>query len=142
MSQPLWTEEIMSIASMEWLPTILDWARGQIQKTGAGSKDLHRYELALEEAIVNIIHYAYPLREGPVRITSRFHPNRDLEFVLCDEGNPFNPLLAIPDMQVETPISEMREGGMGILLMRKNVDEVFYERRSEGNVLTLRKKIP
>jgi len=135
------TEEILSIASMEWLPTLLDWVRTQIAKTGASSKDTHRYELALEEAIVNIINYAYPLKEGPIRIKSCFHANRDLEFIISDEGEAFNPLLALPDMQSEIPVSEMREGGKGIFLMRKNVDEILYERQGNSNTLTLRKKV-
>lgn len=96
--------------------------------------------LAMEEAVVNVMDYAYPVGTyGDVNILA--HANDDcLEFVISDTGTPFDPT---QKEEVDTTLSveERRIGGLGIHLVRKIMDSISYERVDGKNVLSLRKKL-
>ena len=55
-------------------------------------------------------------------------------------GKPFDPTV---QAEVDTTLSanERNIGGLGIHIMRQNMDSINYERMDNLNVLTLRKKI-
>ena len=101
--------------------------------------DLRKLELALEESLVNIIQHAYPDSPGGIEI--HFTPYYDyLIFTLRDQGFPFNPLLAQPKI-ASGSLEERTEGGLGLLLIREFMDEMYYTRQDPYNILTLVKKI-
>ena len=96
--------------------------------------------LALEEAVVNIMNYAYPKGSfGKIDITASYSDGT-LIFTLSDAGTPFDPTKASnPDTLL--PAEERPIGGLGIHLVRQIMDEVSYEYRDNHNILTLKKKI-
>ena len=96
--------------------------------------------LAVEEAVVNVIEYAYPHgTEGNVGITMMFDGHR-LKVVIDDSGVAFDPTA---EKKVDTTLSaeERRVGGLGIHLVRELMDSINYERVNGHNILTLRKQI-
>lgn len=96
--------------------------------------------LALEEAVVNVMDYAYPNGEqGDVTIEAK-SDKKSLVFVISDSGIPFDPT---QKEEVDTTLSaeERSIGGLGIHLVRNIMDNVNYERLDGKNVLTLVKKI-
>lgn len=96
--------------------------------------------LAIEEAVVNVIDYAYePNTQGSVTIKAKSNGTR-LKFVIIDAGTPFDPT---QKAEVDTTLSakERPIGGLGIHLVRQIMDSVEYERMGSLNVLTLRKNI-
>ena len=95
-------------------------------------------QLAVEEAVVNVMEYAYPTDKTgdvSVRMTSDGHR---LKIIITDSGIPFNPTEAAT---ADTTLSaeERPIGGLGIFLVRKLMDSINYERIDGKNVLTLRK---
>lgn len=99
-----------------------------------------RLQLSVEEIVVNVIDYAYPLgMKGDITVKMMWN-GKSLKIVVVDSGVMFDPTL------VETPdISLMAEerqvGGLGIHLVRKLMDSVNYEREDGKNILTLIKNI-
>ena len=96
--------------------------------------------LAVEEAVVNVIEYAYPAgTEGNVDTTMMFDGHR-LKVVIDDSGVAFDPTA---EKKVDTTLSaeERRVGGLGIHLVRELMDSINYERVNGHNILTLRKQI-
>ncbi len=98
--------------------------------------------LALEEALVNVIQYAYP--EGTVGdISLTAHASTDkktLSFELRDKGVAFNPLeVSVPDLTLS--VEERPIGGLGIFLVKQLMDSVTYQRIGDENVLTMSKGI-
>jgi sigma-B regulation protein RsbU (phosphoserine phosphatase) len=96
--------------------------------------------LAIEEAVVNVMNYAYPTgTKGEVRIEAAANEER-LRFVISDDGIPFDPTAR---GEVDTTLSaeERGIGGLGIHLVRRIMDSINYERINHQNVLTLRKNI-
>ena len=98
--------------------------------------------LAVEEAVVNIMNYAYPEGTRAV-ILIEVDADADLEtltFVLRDEGVAFDPT-AYQEVDVDTHVGQQKVGGLGIHLMRHYMDTLTYERKDGENVLTMTKKI-
>ena len=96
--------------------------------------------LALEEAVVNVMLYAYP--EGTrasVEVEATLAAD-SLTFRVIDSGKPFDPTAA-PDVNLNAGVEERPIGGLGIHLVRTIMDEVSYERRDDKNILTMIKKL-
>ncbi|MBR1447148.1 MAG: SpoIIE family protein phosphatase [Prevotella sp.] len=96
--------------------------------------------LAIEEAVVNVMQYAYPEgTTGTVNIVATI-ADGVLSFVISDSGKPFDPTAKT---EVDTTLSaeERPIGGLGIHLVRQIMDDVTYERKDNKNVLTLKKNL-
>lgn len=96
--------------------------------------------LVLEEAVTNVIMYAYPKEEHEFIYLSADIKDGSLVFVLTDSGKEFDPTL-IPDADISLSAEERQIGGLGIFLIRQIMNEVKYERIDNKNVLTLEKKL-
>ena len=110
------------------------------QTVGFDSNDTLLITVAVEEAVVNVMKYAYPQgKSGDVTIEAASNDVR-LKFTIIDSGKPFDPTV---QAAVDTSLSAMERkiGGLGIHIMRQNMDSINYERIDNLNVLTLRKKI-
>jgi sigma-B regulation protein RsbU (phosphoserine phosphatase) len=97
--------------------------------------------LALEEAVSNVIMYAYPKgSDGLVDIEAIVRKG-SLEFILSDNGVAFDPTAA-PEADVTLDVEDRPIGGLGIFLVRNIMDEVKYTRSHDGkNILSMTKKI-
>ena len=96
--------------------------------------------LALEEAVVNVMTYGYPEgTKGYVEISAQ-SDNNILKFVISDSGIPVDPTIQ-EEVDTTLPVDQRRIGGLGIFLVRKMMDSVKYEYRDEHNVLTLKKNL-
>ncbi len=122
--------------NLEKATAFLDSGLGEL----VSPRILLQAELALEEAYVNVAHYAYPGAEGEVTLElSVDEEQRILELRLLDQGIPFNPLEeSAPDLSLSS--KEREVGGLGIFLVRKNMDAVLYDYQDGQNILTMRKK--
>ena len=97
-----------------------------------------KIRLAVEEAVVNVMEYAYPKgSKGEVSIRAVSNGKR-LKFVITDSGIPFNPT-KVAATNTMLSVEERPVGGLGILLVRELMDSINYERIDGKNVLTLRK---
>lgn len=96
--------------------------------------------LVLEEAVVNVINYAYPKEEHQfIYLSARLHEGSVI-LVLTDTGKEFDPTMA-PEADVTLDAEDRQIGGLGIFLIRQIMNEVKYERIEGKNVLTLEKKL-
>ncbi|MBO6168695.1 MAG: SpoIIE family protein phosphatase [Bacteroidales bacterium] len=96
--------------------------------------------LALEEAVTNVVMYAYTDgADGPVEIDAAVRPG-EIVFTVSDTGKAFDPTAA-PEVDITKSADERKIGGLGIHLVRKLMDDVTYKRENAKNVLTMTKKI-
>lgn len=121
------------------LPLFLEDIAGE---TAMDAAEMMSLNVALEEALVNVIRYAYPQSEiGKIVLSSVWDKkNRELCFCLKDWGKAFDPL-TVPEADVTLSLEERPIGGLGIFLMRKIMDEVAYKREGDCNMLIMKKEI-
>ena len=99
-----------------------------------------KLRLAVEEAVVNVIDYAYPAdTEGSIEVRMMWD-GKKLKVMIIDSGVPFDPTVR---EKTDTTLSaeERQIGGLGILLVRELMDAMNYERMDGKNVLTLMKEL-
>ena len=121
---------------IQQIPTLAEW----IDSIGVPEELNMPINLALEEAVSNVMLYAYPeTKSGRVLVECVKAPG-ELVFTISDSGIPFDPTQqAEPDITLSA--EERSIGGLGIHLVRQIMNEVRYERKEEKNILTLVKKI-
>ncbi len=128
-------------AEVNQLTTVNDFIGTELEKYGCSPKVQMQVELAVEEIFVNIANYAYhpELGEAEVDVDAGGDPPT-VTIRFLDRGKPFNPLDR-EDVDV-TASAESREiGGLGIFLVKKNMDDVEYSYEDGKNILTIRKKL-
>jgi anti-sigma regulatory factor (Ser/Thr protein kinase) len=126
-------------AKFEILDEIREYVGEKARLAGFSEKDVYSVQLAADEAASNVIEHAYAgISDGSLNLTCEFENNR-LVITLLDHGRPFDPSrVAQPDVKAD--LTDRKIGGLGIYLMRKLMDEVRYEARPSGNLLTLIKR--
>jgi sigma-B regulation protein RsbU (phosphoserine phosphatase) len=111
-----------------------------MEKIGVETSLARQFRLAVEEAVVNVIDYAYPAgQEGEIEVRMMFD-GETLKTVIIDSGVAFDPTAK---ERADTSLSaeDRQIGGLGILLVRELMDSINYERADGQNFLTLIKKI-
>lgn len=100
-----------------------------------------KIELSVEEAVENVVRYAYEGGIGWLEAgTSLDHNSLMLTIELRDAGVPFNPLeKADPDVTLSA--NERDIGGLGIYLCKQMMDSIDYRYEDGNNVLIMKKQI-
>lgn len=97
---------------------------------------LPQLDLALEEAVTNVIMYAYPEgKTGTAELTVNVN-NKQICSTLTDSGTPFNPLEQQED-NLDVSLEERKIGGLGIHLIKEIMSKVEYEYANGRNVLRM-----
>ena len=121
-------------------PKIADFIDDIVGETGIDMALACSLNLALEEAVVNVMNYAYPQgKVGNITLES-YAFDGSLKFVITDNGIPFDPT-RVKDPDVTSGIEERQVGGLGIFLVNRIMDKVEYKRMNNTNILTLSKKL-
>jgi len=117
------------------LPQAIAFVAEQAEQWGLHPQRLMQLQLAVEEAVVNICEYAYEVPPG--EFTVRIRPESSRFVVeIVDEGVPFDPL-NVKEPDLRAGVADRPIGGLGILLVRRVMDEVSYRRDGSHNILTL-----
>lgn len=126
-------------AKLESLGQFMTYVRQFAGQKNMDEANVKRLELALEEALVNIINYAYPDADGEIGVACEFAGEADIIVRICDRGQAFD-MSAKEDPDTESPLEDRPVGGLGIFLIRQMVNEVNYTREDGKNILVLRMK--
>ncbi|MBE8950345.1 MAG: ATP-binding protein [Quinella sp. 3Q1] len=132
-------EKITVEAVLENLQTVIDFATEHLEARDCSMKIIMQIELVVEEIFVNIATYAYCPETGAATFCMEFEENPNAVLMtFIDSGKPYNPLeKADPD--TDLAIEERDVGGLGIFLVKKNVDEIAYEYADGKNILRMKK---
>ena len=124
----------------ESLEKIASFIRAEAETTSLSHSDVFAVETAVDEAVSNIIEHAYQGEDkGEIVCICLSDPN-SITITLEDTGAPFNPdSIPIPNLNV--PLMDRTEHGLGIYMMRKWMDEVRYEFNQGINRVTMVKRV-
>ena len=132
-------EKITVDATDENLQTIIDFATEQLEMRECPMKTSMQLELVIEEIFVNIASYAYHPEIGLATFCIEFEENpAAVKMTFLDKGKPYNPLEK-DDPDTTLDVDERDIGGLGIFLVKKNVDEISYEYADGKNILRMKK---
>ena len=133
------SRQIVLPNDVEQVPLLSEFVEGVCEEVGLSMSDIMSMNLAIEEAVVNVMSYAYPKgTEGKVCIDAKAN-NEWLKFIITDWGKPFDPTIK-DDIDITLPAEERLIGGLGIHIVKQTMDIINYERIESKNVLTLIKK--
>ena len=125
---------------IEQVPQLALFVDEVCETVGLDMAETMKLNLAIEEAVVNVMNYAYPQGTvGDINIEAKVDDHQ-LEFIISDSGTPFDPTTKA---EVDTTLSaeERPIGGLGIHLVRNMMDSINYERANGKNILRLIKKL-
>ena len=122
------------------VPTLAAFVDEVCEAVGFDAALTMKMNLAIEEAVVNVMEYAYPRgTRGDITVEAQANDVR-LKFTIIDSGTHFDPT-AQADVDTTLSAEDRPIGGLGIHIVRQYMDSINYERISGHNVLTLRKKL-
>ncbi len=128
-------------ANVDMLDTVQSFIAREIKTLECHDKDFMSIEVCVEEIFVNIASYAYYPGKGEAIIDCDVDKKTsEVTIVFKDGGTPFNPLEK-KDADISPDALLGREGGLGILMVKKMMDFVSYEYKDGKNILLIRKKI-
>ena len=123
-------------AKLENLPRFLESVISCAKDQGLDRKRTGDIELILEEALVNIISYAYKNQVGNAQVKCLTDSHDRLYIEIIDSGRSFN-LLSLDDPNLKDSLEDRKIGGLGIFLIKQFIDDFQYKREDDKNVLTL-----
>jgi serine/threonine-protein kinase RsbW len=111
------------------------------QPADLDERTLYQIQLAVDEVCANVVHHAY---EGMVPGDMEISCSRDehsISIRVRDWGRGF-AADQVADPKVDAPLEERTLGGLGLYLVKQVMDQVDYERVSEGyNELVMTKRL-
>ncbi len=123
------------------LGAVADFVTDAAQRAGLGERDTYNVQMAVDEAVTNVIQHAYHGRsDGRIDI---YVERRGAEFIveINDFGKPFDAS-KVPTPRVRGPLSRRSIGGLGVFFMRKLMDSVEFSSNSGGgNRLRMMKRV-
>jgi len=126
---------------IQQIPTLAEW----IDSIEMPEELNMPINLALEEAVSNVMLYAYPGTNGQVLVECEKSQepttnSQQLIFTITDSGIPFDPTQQ-KEADITLSVEERQIGGLGIHLVRQIMDDIRYERKDNKNILTLVKSL-
>ena len=102
------------------------------RKVGFKNDDIHKIELAVDEACTNVIQHAYKnQKKQSIDIAIKLDFQK-FSIVITDKGEGFD-FQEIDIPQMDEYLAELRVGGLGIYLMKTLMDEVNYKKTNGKN---------
>ena len=134
------TKNLILPNDVQEVPKLAAFVDEVCEAAGMDMSTTMQMNLAIEEAVVNVMEYAYPEgTKGEVRIEAQTYDTY-VEFTLTDDGKPFNPTEK-GDVDITLSAEERSIGGLGIMLVKHYMDKVNYKYVDGQNMLTLRKNL-
>ena len=125
-------------AELNNLPVFVDFVSAKATNNNFDTSSVMQIELAVEEAIVNIVNYAYEETVGYIECSCTIE-NGEIVITIVDDGKPFD-MMSAEDPDIDAELEDRKIGGLGLFFIKKLMDKVLYERIDNQNKLILIKK--
>ncbi len=134
-------DELTIEATLENLPQAEEFVDTQLERLAVPKHIQMQIDIAVDELMTNIVSYAYRPETGPA--TVRVEVQEDPVAVVVtfiDHGVPYDPL-AQQDPDTSLSLDERDPGGLGILLVKKSMDDISYSYSNGQNILSIKKNL-
>jgi serine/threonine-protein kinase RsbW len=124
-------------AHIDNLGGIVECVSQAARAEGFSEHEALRIELVCEEAVTNVMNYAYGDRKpGDMEIACFINDGGQFVMEISDYGPEFNSL-DVPPPDMKSDLMNRRIGGLGLHLIRELTGDKNYKRVGDRNVLTL-----
>ncbi|MFA5183036.1 MAG: ATP-binding protein [Syntrophales bacterium] len=123
-------------AKMDNLGNFIQSLTRCLHQHGMVAEKIPRVQLAVEEALVNIIRYAYEGQTGDIELRCGIADDQRFVIEILDSGTPFD-VCTLPKPDIQCSIKDRKMGGLGVFFIQRMVDELLYRREGDKNVLTM-----
>ena len=109
------------------LPRVRALVQAGVQQGGFPAQDLNRLQIAVDEAVTNIVEHGYA-DQPPGKATIELALTVDgdaFRMVIEDYGQVFDPK-AVGEVDIQHHVQTGNRGGLGVFLMRKIMDVIEY----------------
>ena len=118
---------------------MIDFLRSFAKKHHFEESFVNNLSVVSDELLSNICKYGYPDKPGDIYIRALYNfENKEFILTIIDKGIPFNPFTQ-EEKEVSGDVSEIKEGGLGILIVKKLMSEYAYDNINKKNIVTLKK---
>ena len=121
---------------------VTDLIDAELEKLDCPMKAQVQINIVIDELFSNIVKYAYEEEGGgDARVIMKYcEPRGEVAITFADSGEPYDPTEQ-EDPDITLPADQRGIGGLGILLVRKTMDEFSYEYKDGMNMKTIKKII-
>ena len=113
-----------------------EYLTAMLEKCNCSEMERSQLLIALDEVVSNVVRCS---NASGIALEVRFsRAPRGVTVSVSDDGKPFNPLY-VPEPNTKVPLEERTPGGLGILLLRKTMDDLNYRYAHGCNILSFRK---
>lgn len=133
--------ELTVEARVENIEKVTDFVNEALEELNCPPKAQMQLDIAIDELLSNIAKFAYGSETGSatVRVEEMDEP-RAVVLTFIDQGTPYDPL-ANKDPDITLSAEEREIGGLGILVVKRTMDDMRYEYRDGKNILRIRKNL-
>ncbi|MEJ2543772.1 MAG: ATP-binding protein [Calditrichaceae bacterium] len=125
-------------AEIKYLPKIRNYIEYRALQKNYSEKIIHAVKLATEEVCTNVIRHGYKdIKNGTIQIEVISKRN-SLTVNIIDQGQTYDPK-QVKDPDLNEYVLSGKMGGLGIMMIRKLMDEIRYKVTPRGNELQLTK---
>ena len=127
-------------AKVENLEDVMDFVDSELGEKEVTPRTQMEISISVEELFMNIASYAYASSsedgEAVVQIDQLPEDPNSLVVTLSDWGTPYNPLEK-EDVDVDALAASDKIGGLGIFMVKQNMDNCEYEHKDGQNIIRM-----
>ena len=133
-------EEKIFDGELNKIPEMLDFLASFAKKQNLSESFISKGSVVADEILSNIVKYGYKDHKGKVFLRALYNVDKkEIIFTVIDNGIEFNPF-EVNNAPLEGDVSERKEGGLGILIVKNLASEYAYDRLNDKNITILKKK--
>jgi anti-sigma regulatory factor (Ser/Thr protein kinase) len=116
------------------IPRLTEFVDAFCAPLGPAPRDVPALQLALEEAITNVINHGYADGQPHTFTVELAAADRRVTVIVTDDAPAYDPL-SRSEVDITLPLEDRPIGGLGVHLVKKLMDSARYERRDGRNIL-------
>ncbi len=120
-------QDLVITNDLATLAQVRDLVGNAVRKGGFPQHYLNRLQIAVDEAITNIVEHGYegrPRGAAHIQISASVSAD-EFRMVIIDQGTAFDPN-TLGDVDIDSHVANGQAGGLGVFLMRRIMDVVDY----------------
>jgi serine/threonine-protein kinase RsbW len=136
------TSSIVVPADVRYLEAVCSFVSRIAAIAGMDKEDIHRLEVAVDEACTNVVRHGYDSDASQSYTVSCGIETGVFTVEVLERGKPFD-FGSLPEPDLNATVEDRPIGGLGMVFIRKLVDDVRFSVEPDGlKRLRLLKRLP